>query len=182
MNSTYTGSWTFSATVIYEAFTTGFVDMTPTAVAGGPYLGVTSVPVTFDGSGSQVGASGASFAITRYEWDFNNDGVFDLQSAVPTAQHTYQSPYSGDVALRVTRSDATNHTATASVLITSRFDLDQDGDVDNADLAIVLGDRGKTTAASTCGVACDFDADGFITAVDGRLLVAQCTRPNCAIQ
>jgi hypothetical protein len=70
----------------------------PVAVPGGPYSGYVGSPVVFDGS--------ASFdpdgTLTTYEWDFDDDGAFDASSATPTATHTFDSPYVGDVVLRVT--------------------------------------------------------------------------------
>ncbi len=59
-------------------------------------------------------------------------------------------------------------------------DLDRDGDVDQNDLNILLSDRDKTVAQSSCGAPCDLDGDGRITALDSRKLVLLCTRPRCA--
>lgn len=61
-------------------------------------------------------------------------------------------------------------------------DLDGDGDVDQNDVNILLADRNKPVAESTCGSACDLDGDGVITALDARKLATLCTRPNCATQ
>ena len=59
-------------------------------------------------------------------------------------------------------------------------DIDKDGDVDTADLNIMLVDRDKTISASKCGAPCDLDKDGRITALDSRILVTLCTRLRCA--
>ena len=61
-------------------------------------------------------------------------------------------------------------------------DIDNDGDVDRDDLNILLLDRNKSVADSSCGSACDLDGDGVITALDARKLVLLCTRPRCATE
>lgn len=85
----------------------------PTANAGGPYSGLVGQRVLFDGS--------ASFdpdgSITLYEWDFDNDGVFDVSASDPTATHVYSAPYDGAVTLRVTDNGGSTATDTASVII-----------------------------------------------------------------
>lgn len=58
-------------------------------------------------------------------------------------------------------------------------DLDQDGDVDRADLAILTAHRGEAVETSSCGPGCDLDADGTITALDARLLTSLCTVAGC---
>jgi hypothetical protein len=59
-------------------------------------------------------------------------------------------------------------------------DLDNDGDVDRLDLAILLGSR--NTPAAGPNDPKDLDQDGVITALDARKLVLLCTRVNCATQ
>jgi hypothetical protein len=61
-------------------------------------------------------------------------------------------------------------------------DLDGDGDVDRADITLLLGDRGNSVAQSACGPPCDLDGDGQITALDARMLTLLCTRPGCATE
>ena len=70
----------------------------PLADAGGPYIGSESIPVNFDGS-SSLDTDGN---ITKYEWDWENDGVYDVASIFPDAQHTYDDDFNGQVKLRVT--------------------------------------------------------------------------------
>jgi len=57
-------------------------------------------PVTFDASRS-VDTSGAT--ITKYEWDFNNDGIYDAEGISPTYIYKVIGTYT--VILRVTNSD-----------------------------------------------------------------------------
>lgn len=84
---------------------------TPSADAGGPYAGFVGSAVTFDGSGS----TDSDGTISQYEWDFDNDGAFDATSASPSAIHTYSSPYSGQVRLRVTDNDGLAAVDTADI-------------------------------------------------------------------
>ncbi|MGR8930975.1 MAG: hypothetical protein ACU836_10060 [Gammaproteobacteria bacterium] len=57
-------------------------------------------------------------------------------------------------------------------------DVDGDGDVDQADVNLVLGLRGSQ--ATEANDDYDVDDDGQITVLDARKLIALCTRPRCA--
>ena len=57
-------------------------------------------------------------------------------------------------------------------------DVDGDGDVDRADMDLILAAR--NTAASGPDDPRDIDGDGNITVLDARRLVPLCTRPRCA--
>jgi hypothetical protein len=59
-------------------------------------------------------------------------------------------------------------------------DLDNDGDVDRIDVAILLGSRNAPAAGPNDPK--DLDQDGRITALDARKMVLLCTRANCATQ
>jgi hypothetical protein len=63
-----------------------------------------------------------------------------------------------------------------------RGDIDRDGDVDRADIDILVQHRNTTVGNSTCGLTCDLDGDGTITTLDARIVVTLCTRPRCATQ
>jgi len=71
----------------------------PIAWMGQAYSGKIGQPIQFDASGS-YDPSGLS--ITRYEWDFNGDGVFDLETTEAAATHVYDAAYNDYVVLRVT--------------------------------------------------------------------------------
>lgn len=85
----------------------------PLANAGGPYSGTVGQPILFDGSGSYDPDGN----ITLYEWDFDNDGIFDFSSSSATTTHVYNAPYTGLVMLRVTDNSGNTATSTASVTV-----------------------------------------------------------------
>ena len=77
-----------------------------------------------------------------------------------------------------------NQAGTSPVLfdltINSRIvacDIDADGDIDSADIALIRAGLGQTVAA---GDPRDPNADLKITVVDTRTCATRCTRPNCA--
>jgi Mg-chelatase subunit ChlD len=67
----------------------------PSAWIGQAYSGKIGEPVQFDASGSHG-------SITRYEWDFDGDGVFDLETQSAAATHVYAVAYNDYVVVRVT--------------------------------------------------------------------------------
>ena len=100
---------TSTPTFIFVLFTpNAFVRFTPNAeadvdlprarIAEYP-TGKIGQPIQFDASASYVPSG---LPIILYEWDFDGDGVFDLQTTEATATHVYDAAYKGDVILRVT--------------------------------------------------------------------------------
>ncbi|MBP7639111.1 MAG: hypothetical protein KBA18_14645, partial [Kiritimatiellae bacterium] len=75
----------------------------PFAVAGGPYLGLTNLAVTVDGSGSYDldNQPNMHSGITEYQWDFTLDGTVDVASATPTATWSWATPGTYAIRLRV---------------------------------------------------------------------------------
>jgi spore germination protein YaaH/PKD repeat protein len=73
-------------------------NLPPIAEAGGPYTSNEGSPITFDASGSYD----PDGTIALYEWDFDNNGVYDTSSTLPTATYTWGDEYTGNVTLRVT--------------------------------------------------------------------------------
>ncbi len=92
---------------------TVLVNSTPVGVSGGPYAGDEGVPVTVDGSG----AGDIDGTIVQWEWDCEEDGVFELVSANPTATCTYDDNGVFAVALRVTDDDGGTNTVITTVAI-----------------------------------------------------------------
>ncbi len=78
-------------------------------------------PITFDASASHD----PDGIITTFEWDWNNDGVYEESHTTSTATHTWTDPGSYPVTLRVTdRYNATgNVTKTVNVNRTINFDI-----------------------------------------------------------
>jgi hypothetical protein len=72
----------------------------PVASPGGPYFASLGATVNLDGSSSYDPDTGDY--ITRYEWDVNNDGLFEIDTTLSTYPCVWNEPYSGIIALRVT--------------------------------------------------------------------------------
>lgn len=92
-------------------------------------LGVLKVneATVFDAGGS----TSPNGDIVKYEWDFNNDGVFDAVSTdSPRATYTYTAEYKGPITLQVTDAEGKQATATMDVTVTKDGDLIPD-DQDN---------------------------------------------------
>lgn len=61
--------------------------------------------------------------ITRYEWDFDNDGLFDFNSSGNKANFTYTKPGDYLVTCRVYDNSGANTTATIKIHIEGGFDI-----------------------------------------------------------
>jgi hypothetical protein len=88
-----------SATVIDKNLFENLIIYTaqpPKADAGGMYSAPVGVPVTLDASGSTDDQM-----IVLYQWDVDNDGLYEISTPNPIAQWTWQQPYNGDIELRV---------------------------------------------------------------------------------
>jgi outer membrane protein assembly factor BamB len=55
--------------------------------------------------------------ITSYEWDWDNDGIFEEVSSAPTATHAWSNPGAYPVSLRVTDNDSASGTMTKTVVV-----------------------------------------------------------------
>lgn len=99
----------------------------PTAVITSPSGPVKlNAPATVGFSGT---ASTPAGTITKYEWDFNGDGIYDAASATsPSASSTYNAPGTYTVAFRVTNSAGLSSVATVDVTITLNATLTRSAD------------------------------------------------------
>jgi hypothetical protein len=105
---------TAEASVVVH-ITTGLVN--PVANPGGPYFGSVGVPLTLDGSLSYDPNAGGS--IVQYEWDLDGNGTYETNAGPsPTIQHTWNTPYTGKVGLRVTDNFGLTSMASAYASIT----------------------------------------------------------------
>lgn len=99
-------------TAILSALTA--IARSPSAVIGvfnEPVLGSVGTPIHFDGSHS----FDPDGFIVQYEWDFNNDGIFDVSMLGSGVHYTYTQAYNGKVTLRVTD----NHGYTGQVKVSA---------------------------------------------------------------
>jgi len=113
------GTWSCTVTALnipYDnyplAIVAGFApNQPPVANADGPYSGTVGTPVVFD-AGNSHDPDGE---IALYEWDWENDGIFDESTTHPNITHTWQALYNGTVKLRVTDKEGLIETDCASI-------------------------------------------------------------------
>jgi PKD repeat protein len=88
----------------------------PTAVITSPTGPITrTAPATISFAGTATTTVGT---ITKYEWDFNGDGVYDTSSATTSsASSTFTSPGTFTVGFRVTNSAGLSSVATVDIVI-----------------------------------------------------------------
>jgi len=111
--------------------------------------GYTYAPTVFDASASYA-AEGRE--IVQYEWDWNNDGVYDYVSNEPIVEYAYTYAYAGSVALRVTDDQGGQRSASAYAVV-----------VDATDAAFLYAnDRGTEDL-----IVCAYNVDDEITITPG---------------
>ena len=98
--------------ILYD-LTVEIGNLPPVAEAGGPYVGYEGSEVIFDASGS----SDPDGTIILYEWDFDEDGVYEESSISPTKVFTWNDDHLGAVNLRVTDDEGASSTDTVEVII-----------------------------------------------------------------
>ncbi len=157
----------------------------PNADAGGDLIIDLGDPALPDGSGSDDPDNGPD--PLEFAWRFvsvpagsalMNDDIVDGDTATPT----FVPDVDGTYVLELEVFDGEdNDFDNMSVTVElppepSVCDLDESGDVDLLDIDIILGFRNQP--ADQCE-ECDIDGDGFITVLDARRCVVECTRPRC---
>ncbi len=80
-----------SGSVMTATLTNGILSADP----DGPHADTEGQAIILDGSGSSGG-------IVLYEWDIDNDGVYDYSSSLPTRSHIYTQQGTYTIRLRVT--------------------------------------------------------------------------------
>ncbi len=104
--------------------------------------------------------------ITKYEWDVNNDGAYDVTSGQPIVSYVYQEPYEGLVVLRATNQNGVTALASATAQITADGDAVAD-EQDNCPLD--ANDDQADADADGLGDVCD-DVPGIAGyKVDGEV-------------
>jgi len=141
------------------------------ALAFAPESPVMGEAVRFDASGSQD----PDGDITKYEWDWTNDGSFDYESEEPQVRHPYGSPGEYTVRLRVT--DDQGATAEAVVTVTvaeglkagAAVSTDFSGDPTVPEWMSYYIDDGVVTDEEVRDANARFAADVFIPGTQYRL-------------
>ena len=139
---------------------TGLANNPPFADSDGPYTGIEGQAITLDGSGS----TDSEGTITLYEWDIDNDGIYDYSSSSPTQSHTYAGQGTYTINLRVTDDlGATDEaTTTADISDTSpAADFTGSPTSGTAPLTVNFTDN-STGYDRPLSYEWDFDNDGVI--------------------
>lgn len=156
-------------------------DLPPVADAGDDKTGYTTRETCLDGTGS-YDPEGQSLT---YKWTIISapEGSTETLDTNTAPDPCFFPDLPGEYVFQLVVNDGVRNSAPATVTLTAqvyvpiRGDIDQDGDVDKDDVAIITADRNKPL--STCP-ACDLDGDGKITVLDARIAVTLCTRASCA--
>ena len=115
----------------------------PYAWIGQAYSGKIGKEIEFDASGS-YGPQG--YPIVTYEWDFDADGVYDLETKQPNATHVYTKAFNDLVALRVTDTRGGTRIATARTVINEQGYVSQGDEspcpLDENGYSIIIGADG----------------------------------------
>ncbi len=107
-----TGDTAVNSVVVH--ITTGLVN--PVANSGGPYFGGVGVPITLNACASSDSNPGGS--IVNYAWDLDGNGTYETDAGGScTLQHSWDTPYSGQIGLRVTDDNDRVSTSTATTNI-----------------------------------------------------------------
>ncbi|MFZ5517729.1 MAG: PKD domain-containing protein [Candidatus Zhuqueibacterota bacterium] len=102
----------YNYTVQLRAFTFETNDP-PVADAGGPYTQAEGSTILFDAAGS----SDPDGIVVQYEWDWQNDAIFDTTTTSAVCNHRYTDDFYGQINLRVTDNEGGTHSDLASVTV-----------------------------------------------------------------
>jgi hypothetical protein len=109
------GTYSYLPEEILQTLT--IMDSQPVADIDGPTTGYVNEPLPLSG-GASYDPDGV---ITSYSWDCNNDGVWEVtNTALPTTECTYATPYEGFVVLEVKSANGGSAKATLVVSVTER--------------------------------------------------------------
>ena len=106
-------SYTFTNVTGPHTIAASFTNIVPIASTGGPYWTGTGHAVTLDGTGS-IATSGRT--IVQWEWDLNNDGIFETPGSRVTTTWSPAGVY--PVTLRITDDSLPAKSATATTTVT----------------------------------------------------------------
>ncbi len=159
----YIGGWRFEVSAIdipYNNYPFALIagitpNISPEVATGGPYSGEVGAPITlnanesFDPDGN----------IVLFEWDLDNDGIYDISSESSILEYTWGEEYNGLIVLRVTDNEGETSNATTTVAIGSAgiiIEVEIDIKPGSFPNSINLGSDGKVPVAIIS--KSDFDA------------------------
>jgi len=100
---------------IYLRLTTEHANKPPYANAGGPYNSPEGSTIAFDASNSKD----PDGTIVKYEWDWQNDDVYDATTTSAIYNYAYSDNFSGQVKLRVIDNGGLTNTGVVSVTVSN---------------------------------------------------------------
>ena len=149
-------------------------DAAPQVTGGAAVTGKTGRPANLTGNFSDPGLLDAPWRMT---WDFG-DGTsssatnLTLQGSVSVI-HAYLKTGQFTAKVMIVDKDGLAGSATVPVMITSIYDLNSDGKVDCADLAIIKASFGKKTGQVGFDPRADVNGDGIVNVLDLSVVARQ---------
>jgi PKD repeat protein len=147
--------------------TATIANVPPTVVAGAAVTGKNTRPINLTASFSDPGLHDAPWKVT---WSFGDGSTSPITSVsaqgAVAVSHTYQAAGQFTATVTVTDKDGGSGSATIPVTITSIGDLNNDGKVDCADMAIVKASFGKKTGQVGFDARADVNGDGIVNVLD----------------
>ena len=134
-----------------------FSNSPPDADAGAQYSGYEGYAVTLDASGS----SDIDGNIAYYEWDIDNDGIYNYGSTSPYQMHIFYQEGSYAIKLRVTDSyGETDGASTSAVILDSGPEADFTGDPTSGEASLTVNFSSVSIGDGPLIYIWDFDNDG----------------------
>jgi PKD repeat protein len=142
-------------------------DVLPSVNIHGTYTDIEGQAITLDGSGSGI-PEGRT--ITLYEWDIDDDGMYEYSSSLPTQSHTYIQQGTYSIRLRVTDNlSVTNEATTTADISDTSPTADFTGNPTSGTAPFTVTFTNNSTAYDqplTC--EWDFDNDGSTDSYEGN--------------
>jgi hypothetical protein len=135
----------------------------PEAKPGGPYTGNEGASISFTGTASDWGTD-----IDAYQWDWNNDGVYDATGA--SANHTWNNPGTYPVHLKVTDAQKGEGITSVNVVVNNipPSNVDAGGPyTGTSGQSVALNGSATCAAVDTCSYAWDLDGNGLYNDATG---------------
>jgi hypothetical protein len=156
----------------------------PNAVAGDDQVVVLGAEVSLDGTGSSDPDAGPLDYLWRFVSVPADSAVSDAAIIdVATANARFTPDVDGTYVLALDVSDGedsdSDQVAITVPASAGVCDVDNDGDIDRADISLIVAARNQP--ASGPDDPRDANGDGVITVIDARTCVVQCTLARCAI-